>query len=339
MEALLRAVTLKNYLPVADRCGIHGRELLRKHQITPAMIANPDNLLPYANVLRLLEDSAEQSGQESFGLLMAESRTLADHGDVSLLISHQPTLRDALAVAIDYGNLINQHFALSIEPRGKQVFLHEETLASSDLPKRQAVELSTALLNRLCASILGDQWHPRLVCFSHAKPSSLTIHERVFHAKLEFNASSNGILCDASALDLPNPRADPEMAAIARKFMGGARQGLERELVFTVRKAVYLLLPLGKAKVKHIAPSLGMSVRTLQRHLDDWGLSFSDLVNEVRREMVLGHLGNKGNDIEQVARMLGYTKPTSFTRWFKSQYGVPPQQWRASAFSHSAHRL
>jgi AraC-like DNA-binding protein len=330
MEALLRAVTLKNYVQIAEKCGLNGYAMLQRNDISPAMISNPEQMLSYAKVLRLLENSATASGQESFGLLMAESRTVADFGEVSLLISHQPTLRTALAAAIDYGNFINRYFALSIEHRGKHVFLREETIAESSLPKRQAVELSTALLNLTCSSILGQQWRPRLVSFTHQRPASLVVHERVFRTKIEFDAAFNGILCDASMLDLPNPKADVEMAALAQRFMGSKTADQSDALLFNLRKAVYLLLPLGKAKIKLIAPSLDMSVRSLQRELSGLGLSFSDVVEGVRQDMVRGHLGNRRNSIERVSVMLGYAKPTSFTRWFASTNGMSPLAWRKS---------
>lgn len=331
MEPLLKAVTLKNYLAVAEQSGIHGIELLRQNRITLSMISDPDQMLPYANVLRLLEDSANRSGQESFGLLMAQSRTLADYGEVGLMMSHQATLRDALAVAIEYGNLINRHFALSIEGRGKLTFLHEETLADSSLPKRQAVELSTALVYQTCVSMLGPHWRPRAVTFTHARPSSTAVHDHMFRSKVEFDADFNGILCDTADLDAPNPKADPHLAAIAKRFMAQAPAVGQEELLFNLRKAMYLLLPSGKAKVKQIAPSLGMSVRTLQRQLDEKGLTFTDIVNSVRRELVYGHLSNRRNSIERVSTMLGYTKPTSFARWFSSEYGLSPKAWRNKA--------
>ncbi|MDT8989327.1 AraC family transcriptional regulator [Curvibacter sp. APW13] len=328
MEALLRAVSLKHYVTIAEKCGLNGLQMLRQHKITPAMIANPEQMLSYASVLQLLEDSAKASGQESFGLLMAEVRTMADWGEVSLLMSHQPTLREALHVVMDFGNLINRYFALRIEDRGRRVFLREETLADSDLPKRQAVELSTALIHQTCAAILGTQWRPKMVCFTHSKPSTLTVHERVFHSRFEFDASANGIWCDAADLDAPNPRADPAMAAIARRFMGAREVRDADDLLFNLRKATYLLLPLGKAKIKQVAPGLGMSVRNLQRQLDELGVSYSTVLNEVRKELVLGHLQNRKTSIESIAAMLGYTKATSFTRWFNTEYGVPPRNWR-----------
>lgn len=110
--------------------------------------------------------------------------------------------------------------------------------------------------------------------------------------------------------------------------MGARDVNAPDDLLFNLRKATYLLLPLGKAKIKQVAPGLGMSVRNLQRQLDELGVSYSTVLNDVRRDLVLGHLQNRKNSIESVATLLGYTKATSFTRWFSAEYGKPPLQWR-----------
>jgi AraC-like DNA-binding protein len=328
MEKVLRAVPLKNYVEVAGRCGLDGVEMLRRHELAPGMIADPEALIPYSNVLRLLEDSAKQSGREDFGLLMAESRKLADLGDVSLVICHQRTLRDALNTAIEYGNLINPYFAMRLENIGKQVFIHEETLADTDLPKRQAVELSVALIVQTCRSLMGAQWTPRRVCFAHPRPTALQMHERVFGCKVEFNAQRNGLLCNAADLDAPNPKADPEMAVIARRFMTSATKDKDDGFLFDLRKTIYLLMPLGKAKIQRVAQALGISVRTLQRKLGNEEKEFSEVLNDVRRELVFHHLENTHYTVQRVSMMLGYTVPTSFTRWFLAEFGITPQGWR-----------
>ena len=55
---------------------------------------------------------------------------------VSLLISHQPTLRDALRATIEYRHLINDSLALQIEEAGPSVILREEVVAG--VPARDA---------------------------------------------------------------------------------------------------------------------------------------------------------------------------------------------------------
>lgn len=72
----------------------------------------------------------------------------------------------------------------------------------------------------------------------------------------------------------------------------------------------------------------GMNVRTLQRRLDDQGLVFSTLIGEARRDLALRYLGNSNYPLQRIAELLGFSVPTSFTRWFIGQFGMPPAAWR-----------
>ena len=99
-------------------------------------------------------------------------------------------------------------------------------------------------------------------------------------------------------------------------------------IVLDVRKAIYVGLPMGRATIEQIAQVLGMNVRTLQRRLEESGRKFSDVINEVRRELVLRYMENSSYPLTRIAGLLGYSMSSSFTRWFTAQFGVAPVVWR-----------
>lgn len=76
---------------------------------------------------------------------------------------------------------------------------------------------------------------------------------------------------------------------------------------------------------------MGRSLRTLQRELDREGLSFSELLTEVRHELALRYLDHPHYSVGQVAAMLGYASHSAFTRWFAAQFGCAPEAWRSRA--------
>ena len=97
-----------------------------------------------------------------------------------------------------------------------------------------------------------------------------------------------------------------------------------------VREAIYVLLPMGRATVEQVAQSLGMNVRALQRQLEDESETFSGLINSVRRELAMRYIEDKQHSLGHVAELLGYSTQTSFTRWFKAEFGVAPLRWQQS---------
>ena len=238
-------------------------------------------------------------------------------------------MRDALSTVVRYRHLLNESLAIGVEDAGANVLVREELVAEGAGSSRQATELAIGVLFRFCAALLGAHWRPRSVQFTHQAPPELYMHERIFRCPIVFGAEFNGFVFPAALLDRANPTADPAMARFAARFLESMSACNEPSTVLEVRKAIYILLPTGRATIEQIAQSLGMNVRTLQRRLDESGASFSALICGVRRELVQRYMGNARFPLGRIAELLGYANPSSFTRWFITQFDQPPARWRA----------
>src|SRR5205085_2238158 len=137
----------------------------------------------------------------------------------------------------------------------------------------------------------------------------------------------NGIVCDAADVDRPNPSADPAMAGHAQRYVESIGGFDAEDIALEVRRAIYTLLPQGRASIEQVAQWLGTHPRALQRRLEPQG--FSDLLHETRREIVVRYLDNPAFSLTRVAGLLGYRYPSSFTRWFVAEFGRSPASWRA----------
>ncbi|TDF84043.1 AraC family transcriptional regulator [Pseudomonas sp. H9] len=329
MTLLARSAVLTNYLEVARHLQLDGDQLLREAGLNPAIVSDNKQHIPAHTAVELLEHTAQLSRCETLGLRMAELRHLADFGEVSLLLSHQHTLRDALNVIVQYRHLLNDCVAIFIEETNKTVIIRQELITETGTQNRQSIELVIGIVHRFCAALLGAHWHPLYVCFTHEAPADLSVHRRVFGCKVEFGCEFNGIACPAANLDAANPLGNEALARHAERYLESLRGKNEHSLSFEVRKAIYLLLPMGKATPEQIAQSQGLNVRTLQRRLEADGSSFSELLNGVRRDLVVRYLRNPGYSLGRISDMLGYSMPSSFTRWFNAQFGKSPAVWRA----------
>jgi AraC-like DNA-binding protein len=102
----------------------------------------------------------------------------------------------------------------------------------------------------------------------------------------------------------------------------------ERSLTQEVEQCILLLLPTGRASLSAIAHALAMNLRTLQRHLEAEGDSFSALLNRVRRQQLARHLANPRLRLTDVAELLGYASLGAFTRWHIEAFGRSPSAAR-----------
>ena len=327
---LVRSAALTGYFAVADELRLDAKPLLRDAGLSRAMLDNPEQMIPARAVVRLLEDSASASGCLTFGLQMAARRELADLGLVSLLIAHQPTLGEAIAVLGEYRNRINTNLMLRVERFDGLALLREVFTFDPPLVSRQADDLAIAVLDRMCRTVLGAGWQPISISFRYEPPPAADrkVYKQLFSCPVEFGSEFDGILIASSTLDMPNPRSEPALASHARKLIGTMVDPGERTIVEEVEQAILVLMPAGRATIETVADTLGVNVRTLQRRLVDEGTSFSLVLNRVRVREVTRHFVHRRHRLTDIAHMLGYASLGAFSRWYGENFHETPTEGR-----------
>lgn len=86
----------------------------------------------------------------------------------------------------------------------------------------------------------------------------------------------------------------------------------------------------GPLTVGRIADHLGVSSRTLQRHLADQGASLRAIVEESRLEIARVLLCKTDLSVQEIAGRTGYSTPSGFARAFGRWAGSPPRAYRRS---------
>jgi AraC-like DNA-binding protein len=104
---------------------------------------------------------------------------------------------------------------------------------------------------------------------------------------------------------------------------------LEQDWARSVVDAMKATVGIGMA-VSDVASTLNTSVRTLQRRLEQSGMTFRQLRDLARFEMATDLLTGTNMSIAEISRRLGYEEPASFTVAFKRWCGRSPSQYRAS---------
>jgi len=324
----VRAVSLTNYVEVARFVGLDPAAMLRRANIDPAVLADPEHPLDAGRVATLLETSARESGCPVFGLLMAESRSVASVGAVGLLLKHQRTARDVLDALVQYQRLLAEALAISVEEFDGATTIRTELAVG--IGGWQGTELMMGMVCRTISEVAGGRWHPETVHLVHDAPADLGVHRRIFQSRLAFQSDFNGFVCSTASLDAPNPAADSIMARHARRYLDMlVPDPADGSITERARRCIYLLLPEGRATLDQVAEHMGLSARTLQRSLEKEGRTFATLLNEVWRELALRYLASSTHNVTAIAQMTGYATPSSFTRWFAAEFGMAPAAWRA----------
>jgi AraC-like DNA-binding protein len=91
-----------------------------------------------------------------------------------------------------------------------------------------------------------------------------------------------------------------------------------------VENAIIPLLPHGNAQASQVARRLGVSQRSLARHLAHEGLNFSKLLNQLRQQLARQYLRDEQLSVSHVAWLLGYQDVAAFSNAFKRWTGKRP---------------
>jgi AraC-like DNA-binding protein len=296
-----------------------------------AALSDPDLMIASDAVGRLLERSARQAGVEAFGLRLAASRRISNLGPVGLIAREQPTLRKALDVLGQYLWLHNEALSLKVEETGDIAVLRLDIQAAGQRVSRQATELAVGVMVGILRGLLGEAWRPEAALLRHGPPADPSTHRQVLGPALQFWAEFDGLALRRVDLGQVLPSAGPAAAAQIRRFIERAAGERPRRTRDVAGELVVLLLPTGTCSADRVARHLGYDRRTLYRRLAAEGVSFSAVVDEKRRELVLSHLA-AGRPVSQIADLAGLRAASGLSHWFARRFGCSPTAWSRTHF-------
>jgi AraC-like DNA-binding protein len=189
---------------------------------------------------------------------------------------------------------------------------------------------------RLCRVLTGQNLVPQYFSIAHHRSEGISEMARFVGTKVEFAADKDEFALNIDARELPLIHADTYLNDLLLKYCEAAlagRRGDVSELRTRVENAISSLLPHGRVLVEDVARSLGMSERTLARRLSDEGLNFTEILQQLRRDLAVRYLDDRKLHVSKIAWLLGFHEVSAFTHAFKRWTGKTPRELRtAGAF-------
>ena len=109
-----------------------------------------------------------------------------------------------------------------------------------------------------------------------------------------------------------------------------AHPGELQDLAGSLRVVLRAYLPDGAPDIKLAARLTATSVRTLQRRLKEQGLTYAQLLEDLRHDLAIRLLRDPDLTAAEVTQELGYRDPAIFTRAFRRWTGQTPSEFRRS---------
>lgn len=286
-----------------------------------------DQRIPCRVAFLLLGQAVELFRDPALGLRAGATTDQGTFGVLERAASTAPDLRGALDVMTRHLRVMNEAAEVRLVIDGLLAYVHYAPLvphpvAANDL----AVATLLAFIRRHCS----DPITPREVWLMHSAPSHVDAYRNALSAPVRFNMPTNTVVLDAHALSIRMRSASPELtAAFERQAMAASRVlGQPDNLARRVRERLAAQLTDGAIDMGSIARALSQSTPTLRRRLQDEGASFSDILEDVRKETAQRHLLAGEITVTEIARLLGFSHVRAFTRAFQRWTGKSPSEFR-----------
>ncbi|MAG31533.1 MAG: hypothetical protein CL908_11665 [Deltaproteobacteria bacterium] len=314
-----------------EQTGLDAKRLASEVGLDPTRLSSTEARIERRYFRELFAVAEDLSGDSLIGLHAGSMP--GRHTLLTYLTMSQSTVGDALREQARFAQLAFDSLRLEIVERPPY------TYSQVDLGPEQThheSEYLTSLWIRPLPAQTSPGASPAEVRFAHPPCGPVSEYERVLGCAVRFRQPVWAIAFSDEVLKMTIAGANP---AVARALESEATQRLAAMTSPLLRARVEALLrgepSTGARSPAQIAKSLGLSVRTLQRHLRDEGTTFREVRDDVRRQEAIRLLADPNLRISDVAEELGFRDVAGFDSTFKRWTGRTPRTERQRLLSGS----
>ena len=329
-HAELPGVYALDVIELAGRWNVRAEAMLDGLGLSADALRDPAARVPIEICTTLVERAQRLTGEPALAVYMGMQMRLSSHGFLGFAAMTASTIREAISLAVRFSATRTSAIGLSSYTEGDTAALViEERTPLGGLREFAVLGLIVGLW-QIGQALTGRMLAGSAEC-SFPAPEFVRRVPFLTGDFLRFGQPANRLVFATSLLDLPLKSADPVAMQLARAQC-------ERELAAVVdagfpgrvRAAIVGGEDGGEAfrDLGEVAQRLHVSTRTLKRRLAEQGTSFSEILDDMRRQRALLLLENRELAIGEVAARLGYTEVPNFTRAFRRWTGKTPAAYR-----------
>ena len=314
----------------AKAAGIALDPLLKQAGLAHHQIKDPRSAIKVRDQVNFLNIAAVALEDDLLGFHLAQTVDLRQLGPLYYVLASSETLIDALQRAARYSSIVNEGISLKCID-GKSVGISFHCVGIGRHLDTHQIECSMTALVRICRQLTGLRLLPNRVRLMHHRTRNAEF-AKFFGNDIEFGATADDITFSNNIRQSPVVSADPYLNELLISYCEEAisyRPKTRASFRSRVENVIATLLPHGKAHASEIARELGVSQRTFARRLSEEGLTFSELLDNLRSDLANRHLADRDLAISQIAWLLGYSDVGAFSHAFKRWTGKTPGQARA----------
>ncbi len=308
----------RRFVRFMEERGVGSQALLYGTGVSESMLENPDAFLSMKQIIAILRQAERLVQDETTAFEFGKQLDLVGHGLLGFALLHQRDHRELI-------KMIVQHLRVQLPMMDMGVYCSDETVCIRLKDVWDLGSLRPFMARMYMGSIYALT---SLVCKNFSfefdfSGRSAEWKKAVNGSDIFFDGNHNQVTMSLSE----RPRRDPDwqiayyLADVRSREKPQINSAME--VVMQVRQQI-MSNPGRDSTLDRVAQKLGMSARSVRRHLRLAGFTFHDIRTEIRETFATLYLADTRVPLERIAWRLGYSDQASFTKAYRSWTGKTP---------------
>ena len=320
-------------LDVMTQQGFARQPLVRRFGFTAGELSAPDRHIPIEKYLALVSHCVEQADLEDLGFRVGEHTELLEHGALGYALISSRTLEESLHRYIRLQRVLGPLLEISLESHDDTAVMVAQPVAiAEDLPQQVVhyfLQEWLATWNHWCRLIRRSGGFFSLVRINLTEPAHAHIYREHLLCDVVIAEGPTQENLPADSLLLPIQYSDVRTGAFCHEQCELLLQAISSQHGLTAEIHRQLAHTPGQVPgMEEVAERIGMTGRTLRRHLLAEGETFQDIVIAHRIGLAKRYLAETSIPTEDIAALVGYSDPANFYRMFRLREGTTPARYR-----------
>ncbi|MCP4898461.1 MAG: AraC family transcriptional regulator [bacterium] len=329
---LIRARYLHAFSAAAEKVGLRALMLCQDLKIPEGVLENAEALHPASQLFAFAGQAARLTGRIDLGLAAGRTK-LDNHGVFGAQVARSSTLKRTLETFCAEAQHEYSRAVFWLGQRGETHWFCRGPIDGPPDERRQVELYLVELMLQTVRTKVGQRWYPSEILLQSEERDRLRNAESLSSVDVRFGCSVLAIPVPRTILSRSVPRSTCESSTSVGATRVTESETPATDFVGSLRQIVETYLSSGHPRIEELAEATDTSVRTLQRRLAAVGLSYSQVVDEVRLRKAVPLLKDPNMLITDIAFGLGYLHPAHFSRAFRRWAGVSPSEYRADVLT------
>lgn len=332
-----RAAHFLPYLELLKSVGAPVERDLRRARLPTYLSDQTDIYLPTIPTVAFLKAMSKREGIDDLGLRALLNLKMADLSDrIVASALGSPTLQAAFEHFCELAPLEDSSLRVWMSTDETSAQLCSATRCRLDAEGTLYDDWNLLLvLIAIVREFAGARWQPERMSFRSNVPPGPFASEQFPNTRFIAGQPAVSIHLPRELLSFPpRTKADLSKSKIRDAASLPFLDETQRDLIASLKAVLTPYLRECSPSIELAAEMGGTSIRTLQRRLQASGLSYSDLLRDVRYSAAARLLDETDVSVLEIAFELGYRDPSHFARAFRRTGGLSPRQFRARRRAH-----